>query len=250
MAYERDHDAHHKTVGAIAARDGAMARRAHRRASILSSRTKARDRQLAGLTYGARGGLLGMGLDRSIGGSVARATLVNVGPPSRSPDSGYTPAPPVYPGGGAITGSSVAVAMPTGVAPPLVRPTFTGFRAPSAGLFATGSGIAPASGSGLPMPTPTQTGPSGGTIGGGSGATGPVSGSTTPSGGGGGTPISPTDGGGISGGGGAGTPINPPTITITPVSPVPDLQAAPTSGIPTWALVAGGALAIYLLTRR
>lgn len=246
MAYERDHDAHHKTVGAIAARDDAMARRTRRRAVMQAGRTKVRDRQLAGMTYGARGGLLGMGLDRSIAGTVARTTIVSVGQPPRSPDGGVNPPPLVLPGGGGAPTGTVSITGATGIAPPLIRP-----QSPSPFSVIVASPLLPMPG-GVPVPTgvgvpaPNVSIP-------GSSTTPFVPTMPVPSPSSVGTPGQSGSGNGAAGadGSGGGTVLSPPTVTITPVSPVPDLPepVAAAGGIPKWMLFAGAGLALYLLTR-
>jgi len=250
MSYGRDRDAHHRGVGAVAAADHLRMRA--RKRKRMSRATRARDAQLAGLTYGRTGGLAGFGHLESLGAiklsnvGVRTQTVVRGGLPDAPP--GVTTNP--YGGAGARLGNRIGTMGPLGPTstptPPLMpMPAPGGLRNPAQSSAPVFQPIVVAPVPVVPSPGVTT----GGTL---CSAAQALLGQCTPSGSTSSSSGSSGDGGGagINSGGDSGLP------TMTPPPDVPDAPDTSSDvmiagyAIPKTALLVGGAAALYLLLRR
>lgn len=129
MSYTRDKDAYTHGSGAIAASDYNNPRRARERRMRLQ-RTAQRDAMLAGLTYGARGGISSLGLidANKLGAGTLRRPVVgdptyDVDPQSRT----GLQKPPSGGGGGGTSGGNLFQGAYRGTAPQFAfQPAATG----------------------------------------------------------------------------------------------------------------------------
>jgi hypothetical protein len=122
MGYTRDKDAATRGIGAIASRDHANPRAVAMRRARIAHATTARDRALAHMTYGARGGLSLGAISRASAGMLKdiMAPTIKTG--------GSIEVPPLKTQG--LTSIDVRPPLPP-VRPPITQPPLPPFPAPS-----------------------------------------------------------------------------------------------------------------------